>query len=57
MLATAWLWIVILVSAAGIGMFWLGLNLLENDDAPALRYISWGAGLVLFCLVASFWPK
>ena len=57
MITTALLWIVVLVSAVGIGMFWIGLNSLEDDDRPALRFISLGAGLVILCLVATFWPK
>lgn len=57
MIATALLWIVVLVSAVGIGMFWIGLNALEDNDRPALAFISWGAGLVILCLVVTFWPK
>jgi hypothetical protein len=57
MMNTALLWIVVLVSALGIGMFWIGLNSLEDNDRPALRFISLGAGLVILCLVGTFWPK
>ncbi|HET7348832.1 MAG TPA: hypothetical protein VFJ10_15965 [Acidobacteriaceae bacterium] len=57
MMNTALLWIVVLVSALGIGMFWIGLNSLEDNDRPALSFISWGAGLVILCLAATFWPK
>jgi hypothetical protein len=55
MLSTAWIWIRLLAVAAGVGAFWLGLTVLDNDDLPGLELISGGAGVILLCLAATFW--
>lgn len=55
MLSTAWMWVRLLGIAAGIGAFWLGLSVIDDDDQHGLEFVSGGAGVVLLFLVASFW--
>lgn len=56
MLSTAWMWVRLLGIAAGVGAFWLGLSVIDDDDQPGLEFVSGGAGVILLCLAATFWP-
>jgi hypothetical protein len=55
MLATAWFWVRVFGLAIGIGAFWIGLSLMEDDDQSALRLISGGAGIIILGLAATLW--
>ena len=56
MLTTAWFWIRMLDLILGASALWLGLSLMNRDDQSGLRFVSCGAGMILLCVAATFWP-
>lgn len=54
MVATAWFWIRVLGLAAGIGALCIGFSILDDDDRSGLRFVSYGAGMVLLTVTATF---
>jgi len=56
MLSTAWMCIRLLGISAGLGMVWLGLSVMDDDDEPDLEFASGGAGVVLLFVAATFLP-
>lgn len=54
MVTTAWFWIRVLGLAAGIVALWIGFSILDDDDRSGLRFVSYGAGMVLLTVAATF---
>lgn len=55
MLTTAWFWIRVLDLTLGSGALWFGLSMMNSDDRSGLKFVSVGAGMILLCVVATFW--
>ncbi|HKR26807.1 MAG TPA: hypothetical protein VJS11_05105 [Acidobacteriaceae bacterium] len=53
MIATVWFWLLVMCLAVGIGLLWIGFAVMDDDDRSGLRFISYGAGVVIVSLVAT----
>lgn len=50
---TLWVWLVVLCLTVGIGLLCIGFAVLDDDDRSGLRFISYGAGVVIVSLLAT----
>lgn len=53
MIATVWFWLIVICMAVGIGLLWIGFAVMDDDDRSGLRFISYGAGVVIVSLAAA----
>lgn len=53
MTGTLWFWLVVMCLAVGIGLLCIGFAVMDDDDRSGLRFISYGAGVVIVSLAAT----
>ena len=53
MIATVWFWLLVMCLVVGIGLLWIGFAVMDDDDRSGLRFISYGAGVVIVSLMAN----